>query len=252
VAQTYPAIRLAIRLLGDGHSSFQDPTGFVVSFGGRGCVAPGATTPTLPGRIGYVKVGAFAGRGTEAAAFAKAIQRTIMAADKDDLIGWIVDLRGNAGGNMWPMVAGLGPVLGEGVIGYFIDPTGVESAWEYHDGASWDGGVVQQSVDAPYRLRRAQPRVAVLTDHGTASSGEATAIAFKGRPNARSFGAPTCGLSTAIENYAMSDGASLNLTVSVMADRTRTKYGYAVGPDEIVMNGTEVVERAIAWLQAES
>jgi hypothetical protein len=252
VAQTYPAIRLAIRLLGDGHSSFQDPAGFVVSLGTGGCFAPDAATPTLPGRIGYVKVGAFVGRGAEAAAFAKGIQRTIMAADTDNLIGWIVDLRGNRGGNMWPMVAGLGPVLGEGVIGYFIDPTGVESAWEYRDGASWDGGAVQQAVDTPYRLRRARPRVAVLTDHGTASSGEATAIAFRGRPDARSFGAPTCGLSTAIENYDMSDGASLNLTVSVMADRTRTKYGYSIGPDEIVMDTSQVVERAIAWLQTGS
>ena len=30
---------------------------------------------------------------------------------------------------MWPMVAGVGPLLGEGVIGYFIDPPGVESVW---------------------------------------------------------------------------------------------------------------------------
>jgi carboxyl-terminal processing protease len=83
---------------------------------------------------------------------------------------------------MWPMVAGVGPVLGEGVIGYFIDPTGVENAWEYRDGASWDNGVAQQRVDAPYRLRRDRPRVAVLTDGGVASSGEATVIAFRGAP----------------------------------------------------------------------
>src|SRR5688572_9856210 len=31
VADTYPAIRLAIRLIGDGHSSFQSPTGAVVA-----------------------------------------------------------------------------------------------------------------------------------------------------------------------------------------------------------------------------
>jgi hypothetical protein len=42
----------------------------------------------------------------------------------------------------------------------------------------------------------------------------------------------------------MSDGASLNLAMSVMADRARTKY-------EFVMDPVQVVERAIAWLQAE-
>jgi hypothetical protein len=209
VADTYAAIRLAIRLLGDSHSSFQDPTGFVIAPSTRGCRASSASAPTVPATIGYVKVGAFVGRGTEAGVFADGIQHTIRSADADDLFGWIVDLRGNTGGNMWPMVAGLGPVLGEGVIGYFIDPTGAESAWEYRHGASWDDGVVQQLVSAPYRLRRERPRVAVLTDNGTASSGEATAIAFRGRRNARSFGTPTCGLSTAIENYAMSDGGSV-------------------------------------------
>ena len=252
VADTYPAIRLALRLLGDGHSSFRTATGALISAPIRSCFAQSAGTPTVPGTIGYVKVAGFSGRDAEAAAFANGIQRAIMSADKDDLIGWIVDVRGNSGGNMWPMVAGVGPVLGEGVIGYFIDPTGAENSWEYRDGASWDSGVVQQRVDAPYRLRRDRPRVAVLTDNAIASSGEATVIAFRGRPNTRFFGTPTCGLSTAIENFAMSDGAALNLTVSVMADRTRMKYGYSIGPDELIGDPGEVVERAIAWLRTES
>ena len=119
-----------------------------------------------------------------------------MSADKAALIGWMIDVRGNGGGNMWPMIAGVGPVLGEGVAGYFIDPVGVETAWEYRDGAAWEGGVANQRVAAPYRLRRDRPRVAVLTDNGIASSGEAVVISFRGRPDTRSFGDHTCGLST--------------------------------------------------------
>ena len=56
VADTYPAIRTAILLLGDGHSSFRSPTGFVISAPNRACVAPAASTPTVPATIGYVKV----------------------------------------------------------------------------------------------------------------------------------------------------------------------------------------------------
>ena len=37
-----------------------------------------------------------------------------------DLLRWIVDLRGNYGGNIWPMIAGVGPVLGEGIIGWIV------------------------------------------------------------------------------------------------------------------------------------
>ncbi len=251
-ADTYFAITVAVRMLGDGHSSFQNPAGFVITERTRACVSSGAGAVAVPPAIGYVRIGAFAGRDAEAAAFASGIQATIMAADREELAGWIVDLRGNRGGNMWPMVAGIGPLLGDGVFGYFIDPTGVENVLEYRDGASWDNGVIQQRVDAPYRVRRRLPRVAVLTDNATASSGEATALAFRGRPDTRSFGMPTCGLSTAVENYPMSDGAMLNLAISVMADRTRTKYGANVSPDEILPDPQQTVDRAVQWLQTGS
>jgi len=49
----------------------------------------------------------------------------------------------------------------------------------------------------------------------------------------------------------MSDGAALNLTGAVMADRGRTKYGYSIEPDETVTAG-QVVERAVAWLRTAS
>jgi len=251
IADTYPAIRTALGLLGDGHSSYRSSTGTVISVPNRSCSASEVGMPALPGTIGYVKVGAFSGSGTEATTFANSIQRVIMSADRDNLIGWIVDVRGNVGGNMWPMVAGVGPVLGEGVIGYFVDPAGVESRWEYRDGASWQAGVVQQRIDAPYRLRRDRPRVAVLTDNRVASSGEATVIAFRGRPDTRSFGAATCGLSTANRGFPMSDGATLILTVAVMADRTRTRYGDSILPDEVVTDPDQAAQRALAWLQSE-
>jgi C-terminal processing protease CtpA/Prc len=90
----------------------------------------------------------------------------------------------------------------------------------------------------------------VLTDGAVASSGEAVAIAFRGRPDTRAFGTSTCGFSTAVEQYPMSDGATLNLAISVMADRAKTKYGYAVAPDELVADPSQVLERAMAWLQS--
>ena len=249
ISDTYPAIQVALDALGDGHSLYYASTGTVLGAARRvGCGGAAAGTPSLPEEIGYVKVPAFSGTAEEATALADDLQRTIMSADKADVIGWIVDVRGNGGGNMWPMIAGVGPVLGEGVAGYFIDPAGVETAWEYRDGAAWEGGVANQRVAAPYRLRRARPRVAVLIDNGIASSGEAVVISFIGRPDTRSFGDRTCGLSTANAPYPMSDGATLNITEAVMADRARTTYGYSVQPDE-TMPIDQVVERAVTWLR---
>ena len=250
IADLYPAIRTAIRLLGDGHSSYTPAAGggsiFVPT---RSCSAPPVVTPTLPATIGYVRVTGFAGSGELATAFADGVQATIMAADRDEVIGWIVDLRSNGGGNMWPMIAGVGPVLGEGPLGYFIDPFGIESLWEYRDGASINNGNTIQRVTTPYRLRRPMPKVAVLSDNRVASSGEATLVAFRRRPNTRSFGTPSCGLSTSNRGFTLSDGALLNLTTSVMADRAKTRFGDSIPPDEVILDPDETVRRAIEWLR---
>lgn len=88
----------------------------------------------------------------------------------------------------------------------------------------------------------------MLTDNAIASSGEAFVISFRERPDSRSFGDRTCGKSTANAPYAMGDGATLNITEAVMADRTRARYGYAIAPDETVP-ADQVVERAVAWLR---
>jgi carboxyl-terminal processing protease len=250
IAELNPAIRVAITLLGDGHSSYRGAGATSSIFvGTRSCRASGAAQPSLPATIGYVKVTAFSGSGDVATAFADQIQNTIAAADRDNLAGWIVDLRGNGGGNMWPMIAGVGPLLGEGPLGYFIGPTGVETLWEYRNGASLSGGFAVARVTTPYRLRTEQPRVAVLSDNGIASSGEATLIAFRLRPNTRSFGEATCGLSTANSTFTLSDGGTLTLTTSVMADRLKTPFGDSIAPDESFANQAEAVQRAIAWLQ---
>ena len=245
-----PAIELGLRLIGDGHSSYRSAAGRFIFVPVRTCRASGALRPTLPPTIGYVKVGAFSGTAEQALAFANTIQSTIRAADSDSLIGWIVDLRGNGGGNMWPMIAGLGPILGEGVLGFFIDPDGAEVVWSYNSGASWSGQFAAQRVDNPYRLIKENPKVAVLTDNGVASSGEATTIAFRKRANTRSFGVATCGLSTANRGFPLADGALLNLTVSTMADRAKTSYGDVINPDEVIVDQAQADQRAIAWLRS--
>jgi len=253
IQDLYPAISLALGLLDDHHSFYQAAGG-----GGVGnplsphCAAAPAATPALPDDIGYVRIGSFSSSVAGAdVAFADTIQEQIRVRDAGGLIGWIVDLRGNGGGNMWPMVAGVGPVLGEGVIGFFVTPTGSSSPWSYQGGVASNGSTPISRTTTQYLLlSRVAPRVAVLTDNLVASSGEAVAVAFRGRPNARSFGGATCGLSTANSGFRLSDGATLQLTVSLMADRTGTRYGIPLTPDETVDGDGAVVQRAIAWLRS--
>jgi C-terminal processing protease CtpA/Prc len=252
IAELNRAIRLAITMLRDGHSSYRSATGTTIFVARRSCAAAPPVPLTTPSNIATVRVTSFGGAGAAATAFANQIQEAIAAADRDDLIGWIVDLRSNGGGNMWPMIAGVGPLLGDGPLGYFIDPLGGETLWEYRDGSALSAGLAVTTVSPPYRLRRPQPRVAVLSNLGIASSGEATLIAFRLRPDTRSFGEPTCGLSTANRTYPLSDGATLTLTTSVMADRAKNPFGDRITPDEVLTDQAQAIQRAIAWLQTGS
>jgi len=250
IPDVYPAISVALGLLDDHHSNFALPDGSRLSNPNRlPCLDPEVPTPSVPADIGYVRVGPFSGSGSAGVEFAADIQGRIAAADRAGVQGWVVDLRGNSGGTMWPMIAGLGPVLGEGTLGAFVYPDSQVHHFAYANGASTLAGLTQVQVLAPYPPVSPAPRVAVLTDCRVASAGEGTSIAFRGRPNTRSFGGPTRGISTANRAFAMTDGATLNLTVATMADRNLTRYGVPVVPDEVTGDAASTLERAIAWLR---
>jgi C-terminal processing protease CtpA/Prc len=209
-----------------------------------------------------VSIPAFSGSGAAATAFGDQLQEVVRLVDASKPCGWIVDLRDNPGGNMWPMVAGIGPVLGEGTLGAFVGPDSARQTWYYRDGASGvrlsDGreSVAHRVSGPPYRLFRPDPPVAVIYGPRTASSGEAVAVAFRGRPLSRSFGRETAGLSTANAGFPLSDGGVIFLTTSADADRTGRIYGGVLPPDHAVAwdvidpssTSDQAAQAAIAWL----
>ncbi len=102
----------------------------------------------------------------------------------------------------------------------------------------------------PYKTKQKLPKLAVLTGPQTASSGEVVTVAFRGRPNSRSFGAPTYGVSTGNANYSLRDGAQIFLCSSVYADRNKVAYGGKISPDVVVEAGEDdpVLQAATKWL----
>ena len=153
--------------------------------------------------------------------------------------GWIVDLRGNTGGNMWPMLAGIGPILGDGSVGSFVANDGNVS-WFYQDGKTGTrnpAGLETVSLtlqEEPVLQTPSVAPVAVLVDSSTASSAEAITIAFHGRPGSRSFGSRTAGKSTAVQPFKLDDGAELYLTTAIDADRSGKAYPNGFTPDQVV------------------
>jgi carboxyl-terminal processing protease len=252
IEETYPALRIALGGLHDNHSFIITKTKtslYSANSSGLSCSEVIPSLPSIPQDIGYIKISQTSAQGADAVVFAEAIQTQIKSIDKASITGWLVDLRENRGGNMWPMVAGIGPVLGEGIVGHFIDPEGNISTWSYINGEAKSNDFVVTKISNPYTLLKPNPKVAVLTSNNTASSGEATAICFIGRSNTRSFGTATCGLSTANLGYQLSDGAMLYLTVSYMADRNKNKFGGTIAPDQVISNQNEAVQRAMAWIK---
>ena len=85
--------------------------------------------------------------------------------------GWLIDLRGNGGGNMWPMLAGIAAVLGEGDLGSFQSPGAGASTWLLKDGkitqrAGGPGvGTVADSRLAPVELSSSLGGCAVGSGH---------------------------------------------------------------------------------------
>jgi hypothetical protein len=255
IKDTHPAILLALNMLKDNHSFYTAATDGIQLFPTRSFSCTDAEPASFPynPKIGYIRVppsGGYDAKGVKYGLFgqeyAQALQDNIKARDNDQIQGWIVDLRA-LNIDMFSALAGVGPILGEGIVGHFIDPDGNFYSWSYQNGAAMSGTATNMSIPNPYVLKRANPKVAVLTNRLTSSGGEAVAIAFIGRANTRSFGSPTCGLSTANAPFSLSDGARLTLTIGKMADRNKEVYGNAVDPDES-WPATTAIEKAIEWL----
>lgn len=253
-SDTYETIRFVLRKLDDHHSLFLTP--HQVAQYRRATVCDNSTprVELVEDKLGLVILPGFGSADLEQLSkYATNVQHMISEIDAKNPCGWVVDLRENTGGNMWPMLAGVGPILGEGRAGAFVDPDGEVTYWSYVDGKALLGDDVVVGVDEPaYELQEPSSPVAVLTSGSTASSGEAIAVAFRGRSNTRSFGGGTMGVSTANRDYELSDGAMILLTVSTFADRTGQTYGGVITPDELVgrsdSESDSVLQAAVNWL----
>ena len=166
-------------------------------------------------------------------AFADSIQSMIRDFDQHGITKWIIDLRKNTGGNCWPMLAGLGPLLGDGVQGYFVSPS-EKIPISYKNGIVFQGNQPRCVVRNPHFLPQNKKTIVVLTGKRTSSAGEIVALAFKGLSNVFLYGEATAGLTTANATYALSDGSMLVLTVCKEADRNGNIVDGSIQPDETI------------------
>jgi hypothetical protein len=238
---THVAIAYALEALGDGHSHFVSPR-LRQELASAGGDEPAQDIEARSmGRVGYLRVPGFQSiHPARGAAFSDTLRGHLARQAAAGACGWIVDLRANTGGNMYPMVQGLSGLLGGETLGHFV---GREQrvAWTARTA---DGGLhaLAGGATAP---------VAVLQGPRTASSGEATLLSFHGRANTRSFGEPSWGLSTANQAFPLADGAAIALTTALMADRDGKPHGGKIQPDEVVSGDQAAETAARRWLESQ-
>lgn len=239
-----------LRNAGDKHSFFLTPENATK------IQNPIATAEQPEGKflgegMGYIKVPRCLNLDAEKDRnFANNIRFQIKKIDTvNSITGWVVDLRHNTGGNMWPMLAGLNALMEDGTAGYFVT-TKSESRWKNKNGELVNS---KEGIDS-YKIRRRDVKIAVLIDSRTASSGEMTAVSFSGLPNVKFFGTPSAGYTTANRTYNLSNGTQLYLASSFIADRNHKAFMDKIIPDVVVElnadNNDNVLTTATQWLQA--
>lgn len=241
-AELYPLLEEGTQIAGGRHSSF-------VPAGAAPAAAEPSAQPTVRSDSGITTIvlpEMVSPRAEDLQAYATAVADGIDESAAHTC-GWVVDLRGNRGGNMNPMLSGVAALLPHGDALSFVDrggnatPVTIEAR-----GAAVAGNV---AVDVGARSKVTGQPIAILQDEWTASSGEAVLAAFRGVDGVRTFGTDSAGYTSANVSHTLFDGATIVLTESLYVDRTGRNYEEgAIAPD---LNSTDAKADARAWLGEE-
>jgi C-terminal processing protease CtpA/Prc len=254
-SDAYPAIRYVIAELGVRHTFLITADGFKAMTTGQKVGATSPPKPNMPDArlaasgVALIHIPWFQGDEMMDRAYVASARTALNGYEVQGICRYIIDLRGNSGGSMFPMLNGVKSLLGNTPFGYWDNGQSTAFAWEISNAPTqWQAGQpLADYAEAVAPIRHA--RIAVLIDRKTSSSGEFTAIAFEGMRNVRVFGEPSGGYVTANAPFALPDGARLMVSTGWATDRSKRPYRVAVVPDEHAAPGQPTVDTAILWLK---
>ena len=211
------------------------------------------------GKIGYVSVTEASSEGPmSGAAYATLLQNQLRTLERESTCGVVVDVRLNYDAEVWPALAGLGPLLGEGKLGS-LQERAARNEITYRTGKLALGSSLKVNVPEAYAMKNPNAPVAVLFGEQSLFSGENIALAFRGRANTRFFGEDTTGYTTHYTWFPLPDGASFFIPTGVPSDRNNEAFDDTVlKPDEPVTmdwarygsNDDPVINAALGWLRS--
>lgn len=192
------------------------------------------TVELVENGVAIIKLPQFMGNAEDGIRYAN----TVLDAIPNTLNGVIIDLRGNRGGNMYPMIAAVHQFLpNDNIIQLLTRRNNLKINVEY---AVRVADVAQRThVDCS---------VALLTDEWTGSSGEAVLLCFRGLSNTRTFGSPTAGYASCNQPFDLPGGSQLVLTIGEDVARTGEVFcDDPINPD--VLTETPM-EEALEWINS--
>lgn len=181
----------------------------------------------MEGGIGYLKI---TGVSPDLQKSASAIRSAIDSLSKEKDLNWIIDLRYSSGGSFSPMIAGMGPLLGEGHVGGVVDGRSkIKKLYEIHNGRFYDDQHLVLSFACAKDMRPS--KVAVLLSRNTSGASEIFAITMKGRKNTKFFGEPTAGNITIMNEIKIGNALIMSLSEGLYQDRKGNVYKKNVTPE---------------------
>lgn len=239
------AIRTFLRAQGDNQSFYSRLNGNNIFESEANCNGGGYDFGGLADNIGYIQMRAFIGSNQQATLFAGDRHNRARTQDGPDTKGWVIDLTTVNGGNIYPIIASLGPFYQQETLGYFIDADGSEIPWGFSGDAAFvrSPNEKQTVVTDPYTLMDPNAKVVVVVDFPTAGAGEAAMISLKNRPNTLIIGRPSCGLASVTESFTLSNSDILVLVTNYIADSSKEVFPGRLMPDEQIGNSPELLTR---------
>lgn len=144
--------------------------------------------------------------------------------NSQNIKGWIIDLRFNTGGDCMPMLLALYDFLGDTTVWGTLDLNQKQqSIIKLTKGVYTDNSKKLSYINPKGELLD-KTKIALITNKATGSSGEITAMAFKGRKNTIFIGEKTNGKTTANMLVDLPFGAYMTLTIGYDCDRNGNFY----------------------------
>ena len=210
-------------------------------------------------KIGYIRVPSVQIYDpTQINSYAQSLSDIVTELSSKCKKGFIIDLRLNGGGNLYPMLSGLSQFLGNQPIAYETDINdSIIRTWELKNGNFVIGGYQATDIKTKHKSKLQSIPIVVLIGPVTKSSGSMTAIAFKGRPNTYFIGEPTAdGYTTSNGYFQFAPSLTLNFATNFVADRNKKVYKTIVNPDLTIYHGNDFdnllndakIKAAIKWL----